>query len=360
MKARIAFVLPDMSGGGAERVALVLIKAFLNEGHDVDLVLASGRGELLDQVPEGVRVLDLRTSRLRGALLPLVRYLRQSRPDAVHVSMWPLTVLAIVAHRLARSRSRMIVTDHAILSLQYKGNRLRPLAATVRRFYPLATARVAVSSAVAEDLASLSGLPPSTLDVVYNPLPRPQPATADARARADRTWGEGAARILAVGIIKREKNFPLLLEAFANLLQRRAAKLVILGDGPDRDLVEQAIDRLGLRDHVEIAGFQPELGCWYETADLLAVSSDEEGFGNVIVEAMHAGLPVVSTDCGGPREILDEGRYGRLVPVGDAAALAQAMEQVLDSPRDAAALKERAEALSGRTAIERYERLMLG
>jgi len=349
-----------MSAGGAERVALTLIQAFVEAGHAIDLLLARREGELLPILPPGVRVIDLGAPRFRDALRPLVRYFRECQPDAVQVSMWPLTIVAILAHKLARSKSRIVVSDHAILSLQYSGKRLPWVSRTIRLFYPWGSGRVAVSAAVAEDLCKLSGLKRDQIDVIHNPLPPPKAATRAERSAPEAIWATSNGRILAVGVIKSEKNFPLLLKAVARLAQKRQVKLVIVGDGPQRRDLEGLIEDQKLGQAVHLAGYQSSLTAWYESADLLALSSDQEGFANVLVEAMRSGLPVVSTDCGGPREILEDGEFGQLVPVGDVDALAKAMERVLDNPPDGELLKRRAEELSGSESIRKYEALLLG
>jgi glycosyltransferase involved in cell wall biosynthesis len=358
---RLALLLPDMAGGGAERVALSLAEAFLAAGHEVDLVLMRAEGELLPLVPAGVRIVDLGARRIRSVLRPLIRYLRSRRPDALQVSMWPLTVIAIVAHRLARSKARLVVSDHIALSRQYgrPASVFRLLRATTRIFYPWADARIVVSADAADDLASLSGIDRAGISVIYNPIPAP-PADIATIPAIEALWGGAEARILTAGKLKEQKNQALLLTAFARLVRERAARLMILGDGPLRADLEGLADRLGVSDRVVFAGFILDPWPYYASADLFVLSSDYEGFGNVLVEAMRCGLPVVSTDCpSGPREILADGDYGRLVPVGDEQALAAAMAQMLDAPRAPERLRQRAEALSGAGASIQYLDLML-
>jgi glycosyltransferase involved in cell wall biosynthesis len=234
------------------------------------------------------------------------------------------------------------------------------LRLTTRLFYRRADARVAVSREVADDLADLSGIDRAAFDVIYNPIPNPPPDLRTA-PEAEALWRGGEVRILSAGSLKGQKNQALLLRSFARLRQRRPAHLVLIGDGPLRGALSALADRLGLAGHVSMPGFVTDPWPYYASADLFVLSSDYEGFGNVLVEAMRCGLPVVSTDCkAGPREILADGAYGLLVPVGDEAALAKAMEEALDRRPDADMLKRRAEELSGSRAGERYLDLMLG
>jgi len=358
-RARLALLLPNLGGGGAERVALALMESFVAAGHDVDLLLLRREGALLPLVPAGVRIVDLGAPRILKSIAPIVRYLREARPNAIQVSMWPLTVAAIVAHRLARSSARMVISDHVALSKQYAASprTTAALRLTTRLFYPKAAGRVAVSAAVAEDLALLSGLPAGDFEVIHNPIPAP---AADGGAGAAE-WPAGGSRILAAGRLTEQKNHALLLRAFARLREERPASLVILGEGALRAPLAALAETLGIARDVAMPGFVLDTAPYYASADLFVLSSDYEGFGNVLVEAMRFGVPVVSTDCpAGPREVLAGGALGPLTPVGDTEALAEAMARTLDSPPDPARLRERAETLSGSDSAKRYLELMLG
>ncbi len=362
VKKRLAVLLPDLRGGGAERVALRLIEDFLKAGHEVDLLLQRREGELLPLVPRETRLVDLAAPRIRDAIAPLRRYFRERKPDAIQISMWPLTVVGLVAHRLAASRARVIVSDHTVLSKQYAGSAasLRMLKLTTRLFYPNADARILVSNGAADDLARISGIDRSTIEVIYNPLEAPPPGLSST-PEIESMWGATDGRILAVGTLKRVKNYELLIRSFAALRRCRGAKLMILGEGELRPRLESLAASLGISEDVMLPGFASRPWPFYASADLFVLSSDYEGFGNVIVEAMRCGLTVVSTDCeSGPREILEDGNYGTLVPVGDERALAEAMERALRQPMDPARLRGRAEELSGQDCADRYLELMLG
>jgi glycosyltransferase involved in cell wall biosynthesis len=358
---KLAFLLPNMSGGGAERVALRLMEDFVGAGHEVDLLLMAAQGELLQALPPSIRVIDLKAPRIRNVVRPLYDYLRRERPDAIQILMWPLTVAGVIAHRLARSDARLVVADHTILSRHYGyfgALRRRLMAASIRLFYPLADARVAVSSGAADDLVRLASLDRAAIEVVYNPVAhRPEGAAGGTSA----IWGESETRILTVGNLKPEKNHALLIRAFARAFRGKSACLAILGEGAMRSELEAVAAAEGVSDRLLAPGFVGDPWPYYATASLFALSSDYEGFGNVIVEAMRCGLPIVSTDCeSGPREILDDGRYGRLVPVGDEAAFAGALNDALAAPPDPAAQMARAELLSGQNTSDRYLALMLG
>lgn len=362
MKQRLAMLLPNFSGGGAERVALHLMNDWVRAGHEVDLVLVRAEGELLSLLPPAVRVVDLGAVRLRSAFLPLVRYLRESAPHALQASMWPATILAIAARAVAGTPTRVVVSEHSTLSKQYGGwGRLHSalLRRSIRWFYPRADARVVVSHAAAIDLARLGALDPATIEVIYNPAPAPAPGqvSPDVKAR----WPAEGARILSVGRMSAEKNHALLIEAFALLRRRRPASLLLLGEGPLRQDLERLATGLGVGDAVSFAGFVADPQPYYASADLFVLSSDFEGYSLVLAEALQNGLAIVSTDCpNGPREILSDGQYGALVPCGDPLAMADAMEAQLSNPPLPATLRARGNELAGDEAFSRYLALMLG
>jgi len=358
--ALLTLLLPNLANGGAERVALTLAEEFLSRGHEVDVVTVLGKGELIDRLPAGARLFELQSPRIRSALLPLVRYLRERRPTSLMASMWPLTIIAILAARLGQTKSRVIVSDHSILSKQYGGSwfAMAMLRLTTRLVYPLAEARVCVSKAAASDMAKISAIPPKQFATIYNPIAR-RPVPVATEPAVEALWASAERRILTVGMLKGAKNHELLIRAFALLDQNQSIKLMILGEGELRPFLERLIKELGIAGRVILPGFASDPWPYYASADLFVLSSDREGLGNVMIEAMIAGLPVVSTDCEGPREILDGGRLGRLVPIGDAEALAEAMATALGDQHDPEPGREQVFRLTA-NSCDQYLELMLG
>ena len=353
--SRISFVLPSMSGGGAERVTASLVNGAARRGHSVDLLLMRREGPNLARVDPAVRIVDLGAQRIRNVVGPLFRYLRRERPEALQVSMWPLTIAAIVAAKLARSGTKVITTDHITLSQEYGGSppRIALLKASTRLFYPWADLRIAVSRGSATDLSRLSR---SRVDTIYNPIP---PITDGSVAKGE--WPEGKRKILAAGRLIEQKNHLLLLNAVRQIDPELEVCLVIMGEGEMRPALQDRIVELGLERRVRLPGYVDDPAPYYRSADVFVLSSDYEGFGNVIVEAMSAGLPVVSTDCpDGPREILANGKFGTLVPCGDSKALAGAIEAALGEPTNSDRLRSRAAEFGEEVAVERYLEAMLG
>lgn len=356
----LTLFLPDLRGGGAERVTLDLAHAFKALGHSVDLLVMQEDGEYLQEAREHFMVHSLNAPRVRNAVVPLIAHLLKYQPDGLIAMMWPLTVLAPFTTRLVSRRTRVGVVEHGMLDQTYsdRGNVHRAiLCATVGFGYRLAHARIGVSRGVAADMARMAGLPLQKVDAVANPIRIPSAIDPFRPRRENALWHGNGPRILTVGNLKPVKNHTLLLRAFARV-SKTTAQLAILGRG-DMDATLRALAiELGVADRVLFPGFQ-DPAPFYETADLFVLSSDSEGFGNVLVEALSFGLPVVSTDCpSGPREILGDGLWGKLVPVRDADALARAIDETLVEPVDRAVLKARAADFAPEIAARRYLSLL--
>jgi|TARA_R100000935_G_scaffold57753_1_gene92481 glycosyltransferase involved in cell wall biosynthesis len=359
---KIAFLLPDLRGGGAERVCLDLAYEFAKCGHRVELLVMQSKGELLEEARDHFDVTNLNCSRVRDLLIALPRHLKSTRPDAILAAMWPLTVIAAIVGIMPGSRCKVIISEHGILSAQYAawGPAHRfILRSSMALGYRISYKRVAVSDGVAKDLAALSGMPLSSFDVIHNPVSsRPLPSNDEIR-QANALWATPpGARILNIGSFKPVKNHALLLHAFARV-KNPNARLMLVGTGQGEARLRALSASLGISGRVIFTGFHPNPTVYYMTSDLFALSSNYEGFGNVIVEAMACGTPIVATDCpSGPAEILEDGRYGRLVPVNDQVALAAAIHATLGEAIDREPLKRRAAAFSPAIAAKKYLKLL--
>ncbi len=336
----VAFFLPNLTGGGAERVTVNLVQGMTERQLPVDLVVASARGAFLNQLPPAVRLVDLHASRVLGSLVPLTLYLRREQPRVLVSSMSHANVIALWAARLARPTTPVIVTVHNTMSQStpQQGRLAEGLwPRLLRTFYPWAATVIAVSQGAADDLARTAGFPRELVEVVYNPVITPS-MVAQARQVPDHPWfgPEEPPVILGVGRLTRQKDFPTLLRAFAEVRRERPLRLMILGEGEERSQLEELARVLGVSDDVALPGFQENVMGYLGAADVFVLSSAWEGLPTVLIEAMAAGTRVVSTDCpSGPREILQHGRLGALVPVGDAPALARTILAALEQPRRA-------------------------
>jgi glycosyltransferase involved in cell wall biosynthesis len=360
--ANVCIFLTDLSGGGAERVMLNLANGFVERGHAVDLVLVNPEGPYLSQLSPQVRLVCLEAGRLLNSLPALMRYLRQHQPDVLLSALEDTNLVALWAVRLARVATRVIVTVHNNLSREVKNAtswKRRFVPRLVPWFYPWAAAVVAVSQGVAEDLARL-GVGRDRIHVIYNPVVTPDLLPQSVQP-VPHPWFQpgGAPVILGVGRLDRQKDFPTLIRAFAIARQQRPLKLVILGEGPERATLEGLVEQFGISQDVALPGFVDNPYAHMAKASLCVLSSAWEGFGNVLVESMAVGVPVVSTDCdSGPAEILANGRYGRLVPIHQAEPLAAAMLQTLDEPPNRDNLKHRALHFSLENSVASYLQLL--
>jgi glycosyltransferase involved in cell wall biosynthesis len=332
---RLAIFVPGLYGGGAERAMLKLARGIVMRGYAVDLVLARVEGPYLAEVPESVRLVDLKARRVLTSLPALVRYLRREQPAAL-LSVLHANVVALWARRLAGVPTRVVVSERNTLSYEarhYASDlRMRLAPQLNRRFYPWADAIVAVSKGVADDLAQVARIPRECIRVIYNPIVTPE-LREKAQAPLEHPWfvpGEPPV-ILATGRLSAQKDFPTLIQAFARVRQTRPARLLILGEGEERPALEAQAKQLGLERDVSLPGFVVNPYPYMAWAGVFVLSSRWEGLPSVLIEALYCGAPAISTDCpSGPREILADGKYGQLVPVGDVNALARAIGAALD------------------------------
>lgn len=353
----ISFLLPDLRAGGAEKVALLLANEFIKQGYSVDMVLCTAHGEFLYALDKNIQVFDLNALSLRHIFKALVVYLKEQKPDVFIPMMWPLTVVGVVAFKATRLTGQSITSDHTTFSQSpiMKRRLMRWFfKCSVPLVYPLAEGRLAVSNGVAEDLAVLGRLKRDSIKVIYNPISLD--TKYFTKEQSEQAWQDfSGKKIVAVGALKWAKDYPSLLKAFALLLQKEQAMLSIVGQGDLLSELEALTKRLGIDKHVYFVGFSDMPYAWMASADLLVLSSHYEGFGNVLVEAMSVGTPVVSTDCkSGPREILCDGKYGKLVPIGDIEALAEAMFDSLQEEHEVEALKLCAASFSVDKIAEQY------
>jgi glycosyltransferase involved in cell wall biosynthesis len=340
LRKRLAIFLPGLYDGGAERVMLNLAAGLVEYGFDVDLVLAQAEGPFLRNVPASVRIVELNSRHLSAqrtlfSLPSLVRYLRSERPDAMLSSLNYANIIALWAKRLAGVPLRLSISEHNTFSRereQFTGQYRWLLHGLMRQFYPRADTIIAVSEGVADDLASVLGIPHEHIKVIYNPVITPELQTKK-EARLEHPWfGKNQPPVvLAAGRLTKQKGFDVLIRAFAEVRSQRVARLLILGEGEDRSALIGLLRELDLEQDVGLPGFVSNPYSYMANASLFVLSSRWEGLPTVLVEAIYCGAPIISTDCpSGPREILKNGEYGQLVPVDDIGCLAQAINTVLD------------------------------
>lgn len=357
--------MESLRGGGAERVMLNLARKFSQWGHQVDLVVASAKGPLRTQVPDTVKLVDLGTTRTITAIFPLAGYLRRELPDVLLSQMGHCNIVSLLGRKLSGSATRVVISEVSLMGIAIANpaqlrSRLIPLLA--KKLYPTADGIIAISHGVAHDLACILDLPFERITVIYNPVVSPELHERAGQVIEHPWFTKGAPPvILGVGRLDPEKDFPTLVRGFSIVRKNRDVRLMILGEGPERVELESLIQELGMDDVAALPGFIENPLPYIANASVLVLTSLFEGLSNVIVEALACGTPVVATDCPtGPREILREGHYGKLVPVGNAEALATAIEQTLENPPDHVFLKSAAERFSVDAIARQYLEVLVG
>lgn len=334
-RRRLAIFLPSLAGGGAERAMLNLAHGIASRGYAVDLVLAQAVGPYLPEVGKSIRLVDLEASRVLTSLPVLVRYLRSARPTALLSALDYANVVALWARRLAGVQTLLAVNEQNTISRSARHSvrrRQRMMPSLIAQFYPWADHVIGNSAGVTADLSQVTGIPHERIRTLYNPVITPE-LESKKQAPLDHAWfvpGQPSV-IAAVGRLTIQKDFPTLIKAFGQVRETRDAKLLILGEGPDRVELESLVKRLGLDNDVSMPGFVANPYAYMARSALYVLSSRWEGLPTVLIEALYCGAPIVAADCpSGPREILAEGTHGKLVPVGDVAALASGLEAGLE------------------------------
>ncbi|NES99881.1 MAG: glycosyltransferase [Sphaerospermopsis sp. SIO1G1] len=358
----IAFFLIDLGGGGAEKVMLSLAAGFANKGLKVDLVLAQKTGEYLSLIPDNIRVIDLASPRLISSLPLLVKYLQQNSPKFLFSALEDPNVLSIVAQKLAGVTTRVIVTVHNHVSNYCRESRELKRKFTpwlISWLFPQAAGIVAVSQGVANEVAKISGLPSEKIRVIYNPIFTPE-LLPKFHESVEHPWfqDDQLPVILGIGRLTKQKDFGTLIRAFAIVEKKYPSRLMILGQGGKLAELQALVADLDLVKKVDFPGFVDNPYAYLSKAKMLVMSSIFEGFGNVLVESMMAGTPVVSTDCeSGPSEILSDGKYGHLAKVGDPENLATAIIDTFSNHPVPEMLKKRGQEFSLEAALSKYEKI---
>ncbi len=357
---RVVLYIADLRVGGAERAAINLFKTLPDSDLQVTLLLNQRQGALADTLTDDDAVHSLGVHRTAAAIARLTAYLNRERPAALISYLDFNNAVAVWANILARRPSRVITTHHGLMAVsKYRNYKHRLVPFLNRHTLPLADRVVAVSNGIAQELSETTHRS-LALSVIPNPIV-PERFRELASAPLDNPWLARSWQpiILGVGRLVPEKNFALLIDAFALLAKRLPARLVLLGDGPLRHALAGKIANYDLASRALLVPADTNPWRYMARADVLVMTSVSEGFGNVLVEAMATGTPVVSVDCPtGPTEILGQGKWGRLVPPSDVESLATAIEETIMRPGDSAPRIARAMEFSAQTVARRYRELI--
>jgi glycosyltransferase involved in cell wall biosynthesis len=338
----LAIFIPSLSGGGAERVVLNLIQGFQEYNINLELILAQDDGIWQKQLPENCSIVILHKKHVFLCLFPLIRHLRKSIPDILFSAIDNANLVNVLACRLSGKNVKSIISIHQVSSEFRKlhDNRKEKILGKITNVvFPLTDKMIVVSEEIHKDILKNFRIPDNKIVTIGNPIIKSLDLdrTFDNSVRVKNKY-----TIVAFGRLAIEKDFGTLITAFNLFLKSKQGQLIIYGEGPERQNLENLCENLGVEKNVSMPGFEADVFGKLRQADLCVISSITEGFGNVIIEAFACGIPVVSTDCGGPREILQNGKFGSLVPIKDAEALNYAMLETASHKIDPALLKERA------------------
>jgi len=356
----VAVFLPSLDVGGAEKVNVKIANELSKRGYRVDVLVATPGGDLEQELDSDIDVVDIGSSitypwpeayvgnRLRT-------YIDGEKPDVILASLALANAVAAIASISTRHRPRLILCVHAPPSRQ-KGLKYRISHALSRWTYEIADEVIAVSRGVKQDIEENSTINGENIIVIHNPVVDDD-LLAASREPVDHKWFEEPQPvILNVGSMKPMKNHATLIDAFDRVTNSREARLVLIGEGGSRKALVDRVNELGISSKVDFLGEKTNPYQFMAAASVFVLSSRYEGLGNVLIEALACGCPVVSTDCPyGPAEVLENGEFGKLVPVGDPEALADAILSTLDAPTDPTRLKARASDFRVSAAADQYE-----
>lgn len=360
-RPRIAFYVPALRVGGAQKVTVTIANGFAGRGFPVDLVVSYNQGDYRTEVASEVNVVDLETRELKGvgigASVPaLRRYLDRREPSVLFSAMTFANVIALMADRLADAETQVIPTEHNTFGMdrRVKSRIVSQLAALL---YGRADHVLGVSAGVVQSVVAHTRAPPSRVSVMYNPV-EVKTIRAKAQEPVDHEWATDPEidLLLNVGRQEPQKNLQMLVNAFDSVVERRPnARLMMAGSGSQHEELRQLVNDRGLADVVSLPGYVDNVYAYMARAATFVLTSRYEGLPTVLIEALACGCPIVSTDCpSGPDEILAGGKFGTLTPVGEPAAFADGVVRMLKEPPAPAGLRKRADTFGVDSVLDDY------
>lgn len=360
---RIAFFLPSLAGGGGQKVTLDIIRGLLDEGFHVELVLSRAEGPLLNRVPERCSIIDLDSSRTATSFYKLIRYLREESPDFIISGLNHANILAIISASLARVPTKVIITIHGVITRKNEKKSLfksRLLLSLMKLTFFKASAIIAVSKGVAKDLCRNLNLDKDKVFVIYNPVVDDK-LIIKAQEGVEMLWfkEKESPVILSAGRLTDVKDYSTLIRAFAKVRESVNCRLVILGEGEEREQLQNLASGLGVQKHLWMPGFVDNPYKYMRKSDLFVLSSKREGLPTVLIEAMACGTPIIASKSpGGTTEVLENGKYGHLFEVGDVDGLAKLICIMLDGSASMKNMQEWSQKFSIENAIVEYKKLL--
>jgi len=334
--SNIAFFVPSLDGG-VGKVTAALALGMHEKNIHVEVWSASGPGGYSKELGQTLTMCHLGTGSVRSSFIPLIKMLRKQKPKIVFGASFHANCILILASRFIKQRPQIIIAEHTSLEVALKElsffKRIL-MTALIRLLYPIANAHIAVSEGVAKGIAKYGGVNISGVSVISNPVVSDELFEKSKQAVSHPFFELDEPTILTVGRLSKEKDYSTLLTAFALANKEIPSRLIILGEGSERDNLEKMMCNLNIKDRVSIQGHKDNPYPYFVHSDVFVLSSTREGLPTVLIEALALGMKIVSTDCpSGPREILENGLYGTLVPIKDAVSLAHGIIDAIHSPK---------------------------
>jgi len=363
MPIKLAFFLPNLNGGGAEKVFVTLANNLATQDYQVDFVLADAVGPNLTSLQNNINLFNLNKKHVIASYLLLGSYLKTNKPDVVFSALSNANLAIILSRLIFYPQCSVVITQHTNWS-QVMANmptiKERITYWISKILYPFATRIVAISDQIKNEIQQMPSVRRENIYKIYNPVVSDE-IIVQSRQKLPHQWFQNkkVPVFLSVGRLSPEKDLETLILAFQSVHNKIPGKLIILGEGSERKALESLIQTLGLQEHVELPGFVSNPYAYMANSDVFVLSSLFEGLPTVLIEAMACGTTVVSTNCvSGPSEILQDGAFGSLVPIHDPAALANAMLYAAQHPANPKSLQARSEEFSVKKAVFEYKKLI--
>jgi len=366
-KKKITFFCAIWQMGGVEKVVINLANGLFAKSYAVDICCLDIQesSSLLPKLSDGINLINLNTKRVRNSFKATYKYLSDNKPDIVFSNFNYITVVILVVSLFVRSNTKYIAIEHSPTPFTNR-KKFVVFSLSILMFltYWRLSKIITVSEGVAHSVAKRVPYAKKKIAVIYNPVFSEDILNKKYEKVEEyiiNQWIRDKKPIItSVGRFTFVKDYPTLIRAF-DLVRHKGydAKLILIGDGVDKELIEKEVENLGISRYVFMPGFKDNPYKYIRNSSVFVLSSKNEGFPTVLIEALACGVPVVSTDCiSGPREILDNGKYGKLVPVGDAEKMAKAIIETLEDEYTSNIGVKRAEEFSIDKALSKYEEVI--